>query len=519
MTIQEILNSDDLEAKKALFIFNKDDSNEAVRIKFNLWSRHHFPKFFTSKDAPFHKDLDLANIEAYRGQINSFTDIAFRGASKTSRTKLFIAFVILNDTDRTKKYIKILSADLTNSKQITTDIYNMLISCEELYPNTFLKTDLKREETMASFTTYTEIKVIADTVNVDQRGALQNEARPDLILFEDFETRKTLRSATITKMIWDNMEEARTSLSKEGASIYNCNYLSERGNVHKLVLKKDKYNKVLIIPILDKEGNSTWPARFTKEDIAQMKLEDDDFEGERMCEPSASNDIFFNRDILDKMEPKELLEDRAGFKIFYKFDPSHRIGSGHDVAGGVGLDSSTSVFIDFDTVPARVVATYKNNLIKPDVFGYEVKRESSIFGDNVAAIEKNNHGHTTIAIAKQEGVNQYFTQGKTVQIENIAPKEYGWLTNGLSKPKMLFALAKAIEDGLLTLSDADLIQECKSYSRDDMMDRDNDPRLTTRHFDLLIACAIAWQMKDFASIKTIFEYEDEPEVIHSDIGI
>jgi len=30
------------------------------------------------------------------------------------------------------------------------------------------------------------------------------------------------------------------------------------------------------------------------------------------------------------------------------------------------------------------------------------------------------------------------------------------------------------------------------------MDREEDPRLTTRHFDLLIAGAIAFQMKDYA---------------------
>jgi hypothetical protein len=31
------------------------------------------------------------------------------------------------------------------------------------------------------------------------------------------------------------------------------------------------------------------------------------------------------------------------------------------------------------------------------------------------------------------------------------------------------------------------------------MDRDEDVRLTTRHFDLLIACAVAWQMRAFAT--------------------
>jgi hypothetical protein len=54
-----------------------------------------------------------------------------------------------------------------------------------------------------------------------------------------------------------------------------------------------------------------------------------------------------------------------------------------------------------------------------------------------------------------------------------------------------------MEDGLLELSDPDLIAELRAYIRDDLMDRDEDVRLTTRHFDLLIACAIAWQMRSY----------------------
>ena len=48
---------------------------------------------------------------------------------------------------------------------------------------------------MASFTTTTGVKVVADSVGTDQRGAIQEESRPDFIWFEDFENRTTLRSA------------------------------------------------------------------------------------------------------------------------------------------------------------------------------------------------------------------------------------------------------------------------------------------------------------------------------------
>jgi hypothetical protein len=283
-TIQEILNSNDLKAQKALFQFDSTDSVDAILLKYNLWSRSFYPQYFESADAPFHEEINRGNIDAYLGNIDYFVDVAFRGAGKDVKTKLFIPFVITNDTEHRKKYFKVLSADITNSRQTVTDIYNMLINpnVTRMYPEIFEKTIYKREETMSSFTTATGIKVLADTVGTDQRGAIQEETRPDFLWCNDFESRKTLRSAVISRAIRDNMEEARTSLQKGGCCIYTCNYVSEMGNVHQLVTAKlgDK-KRVLIIPIL-KDGQPTW-SRYTLQDIEQMRKDDDDFEGERMC--------------------------------------------------------------------------------------------------------------------------------------------------------------------------------------------------------------------------------------------
>jgi hypothetical protein len=77
---------------------------------------------------------------------------------------------------------------------------------------------------------------------------------------------------------------------------------------------------------------------------------------------------------------------------------------------------------------------------------------------------------------------------------------------------MMDDLKRAVEDGHLELSDEDLINEAKSYSRDDLMDREQDPRLTTRHSDLLTACAIAWQMRYHAS-------KVSKEITSVDIGL
>ncbi|MFA5394646.1 MAG: hypothetical protein WC346_01355 [Methanogenium sp.] len=512
LSIKDILEGDDKSAIRALFSFSKDDSDAEVLLKYNLWCRYCFPKYFKSDDAPFHREMDQDLLDIYRGRIKTYTSIVFRGGAKTSRTKLFIAFVILNDKDHLRRYFKVLTKDLGNSKQMVTDVYNMFVDLrvQRIYPETFQKTSAKREETMGSFTTSTGIKIIADTVGTDQRGQIQEASRPDFIIMDDFETRKTLYSASETMKIWDNMNEAITGLSRDGGAVFLCNYISERGNVHKLIQKKNENNRVRIIPIRNKAGKSNWNF-YSDEEIKRLEKEAEDFFGEYMCEPSASLDVMFDRATLDRMEPKLPIQDIAGLKIFREFNPSHRYASGHDVGGGVGLDSSSSVFIDFDCLPAQVVATYASNTIKPDIFGDEIKRQAEKFGESFVAVERNKYDMVLLRLRQIYPENRiYKTSKESVRVANSMETEFGWLTTSLSKPKMFFELAKAVEDGLLVLNDEGLIAEAKSYSRDDIMDKASiDPRMTTRHFDLLTACAIAWQMRNHVEYpKRIAEEEN-----------
>lgn len=499
--IQEILDSNDLALQKALFQFDSSDSDEAVLLKFNLWGRHFFFQYFKVADAPFHKQIDENNLKIYRGKLKAFVDLAFRGASKTTRTKLFLAFCIANDIERTKRYIKILSHDTVNCRQFTTDVYNMLIDprVKRMYAEIFEKTDTKREETMGSFTTATGIKMLSDTVGSSQRGAIQEDSRPDIIIFDDFETRETLRSAVKTRAIWDNMQEAKDGLAYNGGCIYLGNYVSEMGNVHRLVEGSDKAKEVLIIPII-KDGELTWPARYSMEDVEYLRKGADDFEGEYLCQPSASMDIYFDREALDKMEVRQILKDIAGFKILKEYNPSHRYALGADVAGGVGLDSSASVIIDFDTIPAHVVGVYHSNTIQPEAFGDEIADESFRFGECIVAPENNKFDQAVLK-AKQRGANMYKSGGSEIKAGYRPQLTYGWNTNSLTKSKMFSAFKRAIEDGLISLNYKPLIDEAKSYSRNDLIDREEDARLTTRHFDLLTAACIAWQMRNHAEAR------------------
>lgn len=500
--LEEILEENDKREIRALFSFDKTTSEDEIIDLFNLWVIHFFPKFLEFGNAPFHDTIDRNNVRCYRGDIKYFVDIAFRGAAKTTRTKLFVAFAIANDEDHFRRYIKVLSADGSNSKQIVTDVYNLLINRNVIafYPEIFQKTEEKRQEAMSVFTTATGVKMQADSVGTDQRGDIQEEARPDYIWFDDFEVRKTLRSAVVTHAIWDNMEEARNGLSKNGSALYNCNYISERGNVHKLVEKKSSDKVVLITPIKDKTNRPAWPEAYTIGDINKIEENADDFAGEYMCEPSAGADIFFDRASVTKQVALQAFRDIAGFKMFHKYVHDHRYGIGVDVAGGIGLDSSSVVIIDFSTFPSKVVATFHDNFIKPNVFGDEIKQQADRYGAPITAVENNKYD-MVIGRLRQIYDNLYFTETDETRV-GLPPKvrHYGWNTNADTKPKMFFALKKAVEDGHLELTDEDLIFEARSYGRDDLLDGEVDPRLTTRHFDLLTAAAIAYQMKGFAEV-------------------
>lgn len=496
MEVKDILFQGTPKEKLALFYFDVSMSNEVILLKFNLWGRYHFPQFYKSEDAPFHKEMNLYNLQAYKGELDSFVNIAFRGAGKDVKTQLFIAYAILNDTGHHRKYFKVLSDDGTNSTQSVTDIYNMLVNPKvtELYPNTFEKTVFKREEKKDAFTTSFGVKVLADIVGSSQRGAKQEEARPDFIWANDFETRKTLRSAVISRAIWDNLEEARTGLEKGGCMVYTCNYVSEVGNVHRLVTEKQSPRKKVFIKSIIEDGVPTW-GRYTLADIEEMRKTDDDFEGERLCKPSASKDMYFDRTMLDKQVAKQPIREIAGFKMYKEYNPSHAYAGGHDVAGGVGLDSSTSVFWDFSTYPAQVVGTFASNTILPEAFGDEITSQGNRFGGCLLAVE-NNKFDQTILKAKQLKASLFMTPQKAIKSGFTLPTTYGWNTNSLTKSQALSSLREAVESGIVELNDQDLINELKSYTRNDLIDLPPDIRLTTRHFDLLMAAAIGWQMKD-----------------------
>lgn len=478
--------------KKVLFRFDATTEIEVIVRQFFYFGRGLYPRFFRGKSASFHQEMVENMVRSYIGK--NFLNIAYRGSAKTTLAKLFVTFVLLNDTDEFRKYIKVLTKDGKNSKQVVTDVYNLIVEVRDVYGDIFENdSDLKREETMSSFTTKTGRKLSAGTVGQTQRGHIQDAYRPDWIWFDDVEDRESIASMVITQGIMNKCSEAIDGLAKNGSYMVTANYISDQGTVEWFRAKPSVLTQ--ITPILDPYDFPTW-AIYTKEDVAKLRADADDFYGEYMCDPKRAENKFFDidrieRDMKATRPPKR---ESAGVRYFVDYLPHHRYAQGSDHSDGIGLDSNTLAGFDFTT--GELAYTYANNLIAPDLAAHEFARIGAEYGNCLYAPEVNNKcGGIVLATLKEIPYKKLYTQYVEDKVLTKKTEKLGWETNGKTKRKLLFDFRKDYNDGNVRIYDVNVLQEMKAYTNNDI---EEGVSLVTRHFDLLMAVMIAWQMRDFA---------------------
>lgn len=437
----------------------------------------------------------------------------------TSYTKLFIAFMFLNDRDAYRKYVKVLTRNIGNAKQMVTDIYNMIVEVRPLYGDIFVKEgDKKREETMGSFTTTDNRKLLSGTVGMTQRGHLQDAFRPDWLVFDDVEDRESISSLAQTEATIFRIDEAIAGLSNDGSYMCNGNYISDEGVIQWFLNKPDMV--VDKIPIMDEDGTPTWPERYDKEKIESIKNDAEDFYGEYMCDPSRADSAFFDRVRVDNdiAAAKQPHRESAGVRYWGDYVPHHIFGMAADTSEGIGKDANTLALFDFGTFENDVgtlVATYFNNRIPPDLFGHELVRVGREFGNCIIAPENNNTGHATIATMR--GYPNIYTERDTSRRQMKVTERLGWRTTRKSKPMMFFEFRKDYNDGLIKIYDKNVLKEMRSFTTMDLTD--TKIGMVTRHFDLLMAVVIAWQMRKYASMEEQYDDFVEEEPLFSDIGV
>lgn len=211
----------------------------------------------------------------------------------------------------------------------------------------------------------------------------------------------------------------------------------------------------------------------------------------------ASEDTLFDT---EKLAEQQIIGGRKINSWEYFKDPKqdHVYAIGCDVSEGVGGHSSTITILDCTTPIPETVAQYEDKNTAPDDFAYEIATGGRMYNMALAGVERNNHGHTTLSKLREiYPENRIYQEIKKDKERDVHTRKWGWDTNKFSKPKMLYDLNAAINAGMIRINDKNMIQEMRTYSRENVA-RTTDRAGQTKHWDRLMGLAIAYQLRNDA---------------------
>lgn len=526
------------------YLTDPDSRLYVCRESILLFGLYYFEDYITYDVADFHYDMigDLDDLKSRT--ITELVEVIFREGTKTSWAKIFITYLICYELEH---YILWDSFDADNVEAALLDVATELQANQriiedfgQLYIEEASKYKSKTQKKITSFITKNGIKVQGLTVGKSGRGRVFGKYRPGFIVFDDFETEKTVDSRPITSKIRKHIDTLKAGMAPNGIALYLCNLISEAGNVKRLMDSAEN-NPKLRVRVVNAEidGKPAWPEKYVMTDKELDKVPHNAqapvislesrkrmlnadgrkvYEVEMMNSPEAAGDLFFDRrrvdEAIERAKKIQPIDQVGDVKYYAKYNPSHRYALASDSAGGRGRDSCTIAGIDFTQNPNCLFATYKNNEIQPDLFAFELRSIGKKFGECYIAPEVNNHGNATVTKLKDiYPVDKIHRRTPTIKTDERPTKLYGWETTGANRPDILYRFRTAFEDGVLVIDDLGLLKEMRGFTKGDV-DQVSTADGTTRHFDLLIAACICWAVGKFVPDpnvrKRALEYKQKP---------
>lgn len=301
--------------KEALKYMVTADPKERVYLAgkdFSLFFTYYFLDYIKYPFAPFHLEA-MGKLQSLYSQdkIREFLWIGFRESAKTAIVRGFITWCALF---KKAKYILIGSYTIENAESNLFAIISELqtnpriardFNIENLLPDA--KKDEKGFNRIKKFMLSDGIILQAITTQKSPRGYLHKSERPDLVFLDDIENMKTVMSEAITSATLRFLEELKTAIdSKTGKIIYNANYFSDLGVVHKLIEQKDRMY-YFNIPIYDTNKTIAWASKYAFTDEESEKTGKVSIEGIKRL---VGDSITFEQEYLNM----PMADDRRIFK-------------------------------------------------------------------------------------------------------------------------------------------------------------------------------------------------------------
>lgn len=247
---------------------NESKTEQEKRIKAlendpEKWFKYYFPKYATAEPAPFHTQSSkriINNAEWWEVRMWS------RELAKSTRTMMEVLYLTLVgnkmsdlfEPRRKKKYVLLISNSLTNAVRLLMPYKANLQFNQRLihdYGNQEKPGSWEAEE----FTTRKNVAFRALGAGQSPRGTRNEEARPDVIIFDDIDTDQDCLNPEMIKKKWKWIEEAAIgtrSISGYTTIIFCGNRIAKDCCVERATKFADFSHQV---DIRDKHGKSTWP--------------------------------------------------------------------------------------------------------------------------------------------------------------------------------------------------------------------------------------------------------------------
>jgi len=277
------------EAKKNAMEATQTDPDETLEAKLSrislleadpeAWFRYYFPKYCYAPAARFQKEATkrvLENPEWWEVRIWS------RELAKSTRTMMEVLYLTLvgnpitplspleRDRERSKKqYVLMISNSLDNATRLFMP-YRANLEFNQRIINDYGKQERIGKWNAAEFITQNSVAFRALGAGQSPRGTRNEEARPDVILFDDIDTDMDCRNPDIVKDKWQWIEEAAIgtrSISQPTLIIFCGNRIAKDCCIERATHFADHVDEV---NIKDKDGNSSWPEKNSETDIMRV---------------------------------------------------------------------------------------------------------------------------------------------------------------------------------------------------------------------------------------------------------
>jgi hypothetical protein len=330
--------------------YNRDQVEEACKIDLNFLAALAMPTVFQFDFPSVLVTAWHLLVEGALSTVKLFPQLALgipRGHAKTTLVKLFILYCILFTK---KKFILVICSTVANAENIIADVADMLNE-----PNimaTFGDWRAYREvnrQDLKKFS-YRGRDIVLGAIGSEGsiRGLNVNHVRPDVMIFEDVQTKECSESQQQS----ETLERWMIGTAMKAKSPYGCNFVFV-GNMYpgtNSILKKLKVNpqwvKFVQGAILS-DGSALWPELHSIDDLIAELDNDISMGHPEIFFSEVMNDTeagINNRVDLSKIKawPWSVVDRPQG--KFIVVDPANNKVNGDDV--GIGL------FEVYDGVPA-----------------------------------------------------------------------------------------------------------------------------------------------------------------------